>query len=93
MALSDTLLGLLGGAIKDVGKNQIVELLDKLHAKDEAGYMSTVLGLYPLVDSKLETLAAESKNKVDDSIVGALKEGIEISAAKYGVQLPNTDND
>jgi hypothetical protein len=93
MNLGEILISALSGPLATVGKEQLVNLLDKFQEKKPREFKASIIALYPVIDMHLEDLVTETKTKIDDALVIALKGAIEESAAKHGVVLSNLDND
>lgn len=81
------------GPITIVGTQKLVEVFDKLQADNPDAYKTVMLALYPIVDLQLEKITSKTKTKIDDAFVTALKGAVEQSAAKYGIELVNADED
>jgi hypothetical protein len=79
--------------LANVGKDKLVEVLDKLKEQNESTYKTTIISLYPIVDLQLEGVTDKTKTNIDDLFVDALKGAIEESAAKNGLVLQNLDQD
>lgn len=91
--ITDLLVSAFMPVVKSVAKDKLVELLDQLQQKNEASYKTALTALYPVVDVQLEDVTEKTETTIDDSIVDALKEAIEESARKHGLQLANLDSD
>lgn len=88
---TDLLISALAGPLEVVATTKLTELLQKIEPAETRKNICN--SLYVPIDTELERLTTESKNKIDDAIVGALKGSIEAVAAADGFTLPNTDND
>lgn len=73
----------------NLGKEQLIELLDKLREQNPDGYKAFVVGIYPPFKLLLEPLVAGTKTRIDDTIVGVIISTLEESAAKTGTTLPD----
>lgn len=93
MNFGELLLSALTGPLATIGQEQLVVLLDKFQEKKPREYKASLIAIYPVIDMHLEDLVTETKTKIDDAFVKALKGAIEESAAKHGVALSNLDND
>lgn len=85
--LSELLLAALAPVLQSVATAKLGELFTKLHEHDEEGHSATLRSMYIGV-GQLQRLTDESKTKLDDAIVDALKEAIEESAEEFDVELP-----
>lgn len=88
MNIGEILVAALAGPLEAVATVKLGELFDKLYAHDAEGHAATVKSLYIGV-TQLERLTDDTKNKIDDAVVGALEAAIVASAEKYGVELPS----
>ena len=68
-------------------------LFDRFFQKHPDHAKVAITSLYPPVDVELEKMVHETEPEYDDAIVSGLKEGMENVADKYGVELPNLDED
>lgn len=84
--ISELLIGLLSGAIDQIGQSKLVEVLDKLQATSPEDYKSAIFGGHSLV-KRLKPLVEKTGTKIDDLIIGALHEALHTSAKKYGLTL------
>lgn len=91
MNFGEILLSGLAGPLQSIGQAQLSELFRKI--KPAETQKTVLLGLYPAVDMELEKLAKASKSKIDDALVGAVKNSIEEVAGEIGLTLPNNDGD
>lgn len=88
---TDLLIASLAGPLEVVATAKLTELLQKIEPADTR--KNICVTLYVPIDTELEKLTQQSKNKIDDAVVGALKGAIEAVAAADGFELPNLDND
>jgi len=88
---TDLLISALAGPLELVATTKLTELLQKIEPAETRKNICATL--YVPIDTELERLTTESKNKIDDAVVGALKASIEAVAAADGFELPNLDND
>lgn len=90
MAANNFLLELLSGALASIGESKLVEVLQLLHdndkTPDKSKYHSVILGGYSFCVG-ISSLTDSTKSKIDDAIVGSIKEAIETSAKTNGVTL------
>jgi hypothetical protein len=88
---TDLLISALAGPLELVATTKLTELLQKIEPAETR--KNICVTLYVPIDTELERLTTESKNKIDDAVVGALKTSIEAVAAADGFELPNLDQD
>lgn len=88
---TDLLVSALAGPIELIATEKLTELLQKIEPADTR--KNICVTLYVPIDTELEKLTTQSKNKIDDAVVGALKASIEAVAATDGFELPNLDSD
>jgi len=88
---TDLLVSALAGPIELVATTKLTELLQKIEPAETR--KTICVTLYVPIDTELEKLTTESKNKIDDAVVGAMKAAIEAVAAADGFELPNLDSD
>lgn len=93
MNFGELLLSALTGPLATIGEEQLIILLDKFQEKKPREFKASLIALYPIIDMHLEDLVTETKTKIDDAFVKALKGAVEKSATKHGVVLSNLDND
>lgn len=84
--LVESLLNAVAGSISAVAEEKLSELFEKLYEKNPAEHSATLRSLYIGV-GQLEKITDESKTKLDDAVVDALKGAIEKSAAYHQVEL------
>lgn len=84
--LVEQLLNGVAGTIALIAQEKLTELFAKLHAHDAEKHSSTLKSLYIGV-GEVQKLTDESKTKLDDAVVDALKGAIEQSAAEFDVDL------
>lgn len=85
-AFSDFIVGLLKNSIESVGESKLEDVLQKLHDKNVDDYKAAIFAGNTLV-KHLDPVVAESANKIDDALLGAVKEAVEKSAAVNGITL------
>ena len=79
-------LGLLISALLTVGKEPAVTFLQSIYLKDSKLYKLVIFGLdYALSEGQVAAL--KSENKIDDSLIVALKEVIAASASSNSIIL------
>jgi hypothetical protein len=88
---TDILIAALSGPIEQIATAKLTELLQKIEPAETR--KNICVTLYVPIDTELEKLTNESKNKFDDAVVGAMKASIEAVADADGFELPNLDND
>ena len=76
----ELLLGALASTLETVGETKLVEVLQELHDKNPETYQQAIIGGRALCEA-LEPIVAKTGTKIDDSIINALKEAIEISSS------------
>lgn len=81
------ILELLAGTLAELGESKLVEVLQSLHDKDPQGYKSAIFGGLSFVTG-ISKLTDKTKTKIDDALVNAIREAIEISAEANGIKLP-----
>lgn len=91
--LGEIIVSAIVPIITSVGKDKLVEVLQKLKNDNEAAYKTVLTSLYGPIDVYLEAITDKTKTPIDDSFVDALKQAIEQSAAINGVTLQNLDAD
>jgi len=79
--------------IKIIVEQASYMLLIEFKEKSEEDAHLTAVELYPVLDVKLEKLAAKTETPIDDAIVEGLMDGIETFASEEGLDLPNLDDD
>jgi len=84
--LVESLLNAVAGSISAVAEEKLTELFTKLHDRNPVEHSATLRSLYIGV-GQLEKITDESKTKLDDAVVDALKGAIEQSAQTYNVEL------
>ena len=84
--LVESLLNAVAGSISAVAEEKLAELFEKLYEKNPSGHSATSRSLYIGV-GQLEKITDDSKTKLDDAVVDALKGAIEKSAADHSVEL------
>jgi len=88
--MANFILELLAGTLAEVGESKLVEVLQELHDKDttddKSDYKSVLLGGLSFVTG-ISKLTSKTKTKIDDALVGAIREAIETSAKLNGVEL------
>lgn len=89
--ISELLVSALLPTVKALATDQLAELLRKV--KPDTTRHDLLKSLYVPIDTVLENYVKETKGKIDDNIVAALKEAIETVAAEDMIQLPNVDGD
>jgi hypothetical protein len=89
--LTELIVAALLPTIKQLSVEQLSQLLRKV--KPDTTRHELLKSLYIPIDTLLEKYVQETKGKVDDNIVAALKEAIELVAAEDMIQLPNVDQD
>lgn len=89
--LSEILVAALAGPIQVVATEQLADLLRKI--KPAETQTTILLTLYPAIDIELEKLTDQSRSKIDDAIIDAMKAAIETVAAEVNLTLPNNDGD
>lgn len=82
----ELLIGALSPVLTAVATDKLGVLFDKMHDHDAEGHAATLKTLYIGV-GQLQRLTDETKTKIDDAVVDALKASIEASAEKYDVEL------
>ncbi len=87
--LGDFFVNLLLPTLATVGTQELVDLLQQVKTKNEAGYKSIIEGVYPPLKLVLEPITAGTKTRVDDTLVGVLVSAIEQSAALNNYPLPD----
>lgn len=88
---TDLLIASLAGPIEAIATAKLTELLQKIEPADTR--KNICVSLYVPIDTELEKLTTESKNKIDDAVVGAFKAAIEAVAIADAFELPNLDTD
>ena len=88
-ALIDTIAPLVRVILEKV----LTTLFDTIVTKQPEHGKVVLASLYPVVDVELEGLADDTKNKIDDAVVDAVKKAMEDVAAKHGIILSNVDDD
>jgi hypothetical protein len=89
--VSDILVAALAGPFEVIAREKLIEILKKIEPAETR--KTILISLYVPIDTELERLTNESKNKIDDAVVGAMKSAIEQVAQNDGITLPNEDND
>lgn len=89
--IGELLISALSGPLEIVATAKLTELLQKIQPADTR--KNICITLYVPIDTELEKLTTQSKNKIDDAVVNALKGAIEAVAEADGFTLPNADND
>lgn len=84
--LVEQLLNGVAGTISAIAEEKLVELFTKLHDKNPSEHSATLRSLY-IGATQLEKTTDETKTKLDDAVVDALKGAIEKSAADHSVEL------
>jgi hypothetical protein len=84
--LLEQLLNGVAGTISAIAQEKLTELFVKLHDHNPEEHSATLRSLYIGV-GQLEKITDESKTKLDDAVVDALKGAIEQSAEDFDVEL------
>lgn len=88
--MANFLLELLAGSLAEVGEVKLVEVLQELHDKDKtedkSDYKSVLLGGMSFATG-ISKLTSKTKTKLDDAIVGSIKDAIEASAKNNDIEL------
>ncbi len=66
----------------------VSELLDKMHDADKEEHKLTLLSIYPAL-VRFRIFAEKTKTKFDNVGVEGLLNAVQISATKYGIELPD----
>ena len=77
--MKELLFNLFSSSLETIGESKLEEILQKLHDKNPGQYKVAILGGLQLVLA-LEPLVLTTGTKIDDAIVKALKEAINVSA-------------
>lgn len=85
-AFTDFLVGTLTGTIQTIGESKLESILQDLHDSNETDYKATI-ALGVAFFAKISPLVEKSKNKIDDAILGAMKDAVEKSAKLNGVDI------
>lgn len=88
---TDLLIAALSGPLEEVATIKLTELISKIEPAETRKNICNTL--YIPIDTELERLTTQSKSKIDDAVVNALKRSLENVAAADGFTLPNTDGD
>lgn len=91
--LKEMLVRFILPTIVNLGSEELLKLLQKLHDDNRQQYIQLVTGAYPLIDIQLENLVKTTGTNIDDDIVLKLKRVVEDSASANGVELSNLDED
>jgi len=86
-AISDFIVSVMLPTIEAVGKDKLVDLLQKLHDSDSEKYSATVIAGHAFIKPLIE-FVGKTENKIDDGIVASINQAISESAAKNGVTFP-----
>ena len=87
----ELILNTAAPAAENIFAEKFAELLRKIKpVETRADLMKS---MYVPIDTVLERYTKETKTKLDDAGVNALKKAIETVAAEDGIVLPNADND
>lgn len=78
-------------AVEELLTESLATVLRKIQPAETR--RDVLITLYVPIDSQLEKLTDETKTKLDDAGIDAIKAAIELVAAEDGVTLPNVDND
>ena len=84
--MKEILLSLFQGMIVTGGVPKLIEVLDKLHAKDVDQYKAAIFGANALVKA-ITPLVDGTKTEFDDIFVDALGLAVAQSAATHGIDL------
>ncbi|MBC7866215.1 MAG: hypothetical protein H7X88_01665 [Gloeobacteraceae cyanobacterium ES-bin-316] len=82
----EIMLGLFSGALETVGESKLIEVLENLRTIDEPKYQAAIYGGHALV-SALVPVVTKTGTKIDDAIINALGDAIEMSATMNGLTL------
>lgn len=84
----DFLVELLSGTIAQAGESKLVEVLQDLHDSNLADYKAAIAGGKALVQH-LEPLVKKSKTKIDDLVISAIGDAIDLSASSNEISFNN----
>lgn len=88
--MANFILELVAGSLAEVGESKLVEVLQELHDKDKSedksDYRSVLLGGLSFCTG-ISKLTSKTKTKIDDALVSAIKDAIEVSAKNNDVEL------
>ena len=88
--MANFILELLAGTLAEVGELKLVEVLQEMHDKDtsedKSDYRSVLFGGLSFATG-IGKLTSKTKTKIDDALVSAIRDAIEISAKNNGVEL------
>lgn len=84
--ISDFVVSLFSGAIQTVGESKLKDVLQDLHDSNVDDYQAAIQGGDALI-KHLQPLVTKSANKIDDAVLGALREAITESAISNGITL------
>ena len=87
MSFKEVLLSALSSTLETVGETKLIEVLQELHDKNPELYQSAIDGGKVLCNA-LTPVVTKSGTKIDDAIINALREAIEISEASNPVTEP-----
>lgn len=82
----EIMLGLFSGALETVGESKLIEVLEQLRVADEPKYKAAIFGGHALVTA-LVPVVTKTGTKIDDAIMNALGDAIEMSAQMNGLVL------
>lgn len=91
MPLGEVLINALAPVLQDAGVKHLTTVLRKIQPAEKR--KDVLISLYVPIDTALENYTDETKTKIDDAIIDALKMAVEIVAAEDGITLPNADAD
>ncbi len=86
MTASELLLSMFTGALENVGETKLEKLLQDLHDKNALEYEIAIKGGHLLVNALLP-IVTKTGTKIDDAIIKALAEAIQVSAEANGIEL------
>ncbi len=86
--LVEQLLNGVAGTISLILQEKLVDVFRKLHTHDPAKHSATLRSLY-IGLNQLEDITDDTKTKLDDAGVDAIKGAVEESAKEFDVELPN----
>lgn len=84
--MKEFLLNLLTSTLETIGESKLIEILQKLHDKNLAQYKAAIYGGQALCDA-LGGFVTGTTTKIDDAILGAIRDAIKVSAAANGIDI------
>ena len=88
--MANFILELVASSLAEVGESKLIEVLQELHDKDKtedkSDYVSVLQGGLSFCTG-ISKLTSKTKTKIDDALVSAIKDAVEVSAKNNNIDL------